>query len=375
MKANKGAQYRRNWAAAARTLRQADCCTTPAEHEDGTELVELSSPGNSNSVTVSESELEDPEPVLKCRRTLSDANCPSTDNSIDLDAIRPDPCSSFSDSEDDDLNDDFLAGGLANWANKFLIKHNAIDGLLVLLKENGHPNLPVTARTLLQTQRNITIQKKPGMEYVYFPLASQLLKHLRKYPPDVVHRTNSLEISLNVDGLPLFKSSGTSLWPVLCAIVNIKPVVVFPVVLTCGPSKPKDLEFLEDLVRDLDDVLQNKLQADGHLIEVTLRCIVCDAPARALVKGTKLCSGYFGCDKCVQKGLWVGRVTYPLVRDIELRTDVSFRKKVDEGHHHGTSPFCNLSVDMVKKFPIDYMHQLCLGIMRKFTLTWMRGKR
>ena len=100
MKANKRAQYRRNWAAAARTLRQADCCTTTTEHEDSTELVELSSPGNSNSVTVSESELEDPEPVLKCRRTLSDAHCSSTDNSIDLDAIRPDPCSSFSDSED-----------------------------------------------------------------------------------------------------------------------------------------------------------------------------------------------------------------------------------------------------------------------------------
>ena len=102
------------------------------------------------------------------------------------------------------------------------------------------------------------------MEYVCFPLGSQLLKHLKKHPPDVVHKTNSLEISLNVDGLPLFKSSDTSLWAVLCAIVNIKPVVVFPVVLTCGPSKPTDLEFLEDLVRDLDDVLQNKLQDGGQ---------------------------------------------------------------------------------------------------------------
>ena len=371
MKANKRAQYRRNWAAAARTLRQADCDTTPAEQEDSTELVELSF-NSSPPTSDTESEPEVLEPVPKHGRTCSDQNCSSTHNSIDLDEIRPDPySSSSSDSEDDDV----LAKGLGNWANKFLIKHNALDGLLVLLKENGHPNLPITARTLLQTERNITIQKKSGMEYVYFPLAGQLLKHLQKYPPDVVGRTNSLEISLNVDGLPLFKSSNTSLWPVLCAIVNVKPVVVFPVVLTYGHSKPKDLEFLEDLIGDLDDVLENGLQCGGRLVEVTLRCVVCDAPARALVKGTKLCSGYFGCDKCAQKGLWVGRVTYTLVKDIELRTDLSFRGKVNEGHHHGTSPFCNLPVDMIKKFPIDYMHQLCLGVMRKLILIWMRGKR
>ena len=48
----------------------------------------------------------------------------------------PDPCNSSSDSEDDNLNDGFLAEGLGNWVNKFLIKHNALDGLLVLLKEN-----------------------------------------------------------------------------------------------------------------------------------------------------------------------------------------------------------------------------------------------
>jgi hypothetical protein len=131
----------------------------------------------------------------------------------------------------------------------------------------------------------------------------------------------------------------------------------------------------QELIRDLDNILENGLQDDGRLIEISLRCIVCDAPARALVKGTKLCSGYFGCDKCKQKGLWIGRVTYPLVKGVDLRTDASFRQQEDEEHHHCTSPFCNLPIDMIKTFPIDYIHQLCLGVMRKLVLNCIRGKR
>ena len=57
------------------------------------------------------------------------------------------------------------------------------------------------------------------------------------------------------------------------------------------------------------------------VLQISLRCAVCDTSARALVRGTKLCSGYFGCDKYAEKGVWEGRVVYPLVKDINLRTD------------------------------------------------------
>ena len=186
---------------------------------------------------------------------------------------------------------------------------------------------------------------------------------------------DTIELSFNIDGLPLFKSSQNSLWPVLCAIVNIKPTTVFPVVLTYGKSKPSDLGFLDDMIRDLNHILEHGLQLHNRRFSVVLRCIVCDAPARAFVKGTKLCSGYFGCDKCCQKGKWVGRIVYPDVVDVELRTDSSFRNRSNQEHHHSQSPFCDLSIDMVKKFPIDYMHQVCLGVMKKLLLLWIRGKR
>lgn len=157
--------------------------------------------------------------------------------------------------------------------------------------------------------------------------------------------------------------------------MNLTPVKIFPVALTYGNSKPDNLDFLHDTVRDLNTILRQGVKDGDRIIKVSLRCIVCDAPAKAFVKGTKLYSGYYGCDKCCQRGVWVGRITYPQVENVVLRTDTSFRAQSNEEHHHRESPFCDLEIDLVKAFPIDYMHQLCLGVMKKLILTWMRGKK
>ena len=107
-------------------------------------------------------------------------------------------CSSES---EDDLNDESLQVELARWANEFLGKHNAVDSLLSLLKKNGHQNLPSSTRTLLGTTRSISVQVKSGMDYIYLPLAAELFKHFKRHPPNMVDRIDSLEISLNVDGM------------------------------------------------------------------------------------------------------------------------------------------------------------------------------
>ncbi len=47
---------------------------------------------------------------------------------------------------------------------------------------------------------------------------------------------------------------------------------------------------------------------------------------------------------------------------------------VDELHHHeGPHPFKNVKVGMVSQFPLDYMHLVCLGVVRKLLQTWLRG--
>lgn len=163
--------------------------------------------------------------------------------------------SSSDENEPSTSHSSCLSDSLAQWTSEFQIKHNAVDSLLKILRKNGHPELPKTTRTLLETCESVNLQLKSGMKYIYLDCKEQLLKHLKMYP----HSVKELDLSLNVDGLPLFKSSSLSLWPVLCQI-NLSPYSVFPFALCCGTSKPCNLEFLDDFVRDLCNLMENGLE-------------------------------------------------------------------------------------------------------------------
>ena len=158
----------------------------------------------------------------------------------------------------------------------------------------------------MKTVRNVCTKVVSDMEYFYFGLREELQRQLTIYPTAMKENVESLELSFNIDGLPLFHSSSQSLWPVLCAIANLEPVRVFPVVLTLGRSKPKDLDFLLEFIHDLNELLLGGLQDGDTVFPITVRCITCDAPAKAFVKNVKQYSGYYGCNKCTQRGRYYG---------------------------------------------------------------------
>ena len=54
--------------------------------------------------------------------------------------------------------------------------------------------------------------------------------------------------------------------------MNIDPVKVFPVTLTYGKSKPADLEFLNDIVEDLNLLMNSGLKVGDKNIKITLKC-------------------------------------------------------------------------------------------------------
>lgn len=367
--------YKRKWIAASRALKASSSVTNELSESDempqsvdAFDNTQLSFHINDCNKTSRDNEPS--TPPLPKRPSLKDTSVSEPESDLSDTSDNRDECLS---SESDSNNN--LASDLCKWASSFNIKQNALDHLLKILRESGHRTLPSCARTLLHTAREIPLEVKSGMEYICYSLKDELLKQLQRFPDEIVKDISSLELSFNVDGLPLFKSSKNSLWPVLCGIMNIKPTAVFPVVLTYGKSKPTNLDFLTEVINDLELLLEEGFKFGSKTLAVSLRCILCDAPAKAFVKGTKLFSGYFGCDKCCQKGLWIGRLVYPESTNLELRTDQSFRTQSQGQHHHVESPFCQLDIDMIKKFPVDYMHQVCLGVTKKLLLLWLRGSR
>ncbi|KAK0133110.1 hypothetical protein N1851_031514 [Merluccius polli] len=380
-------QYLRSWRSARRVLRGiaednagsvADAPTSPQAPYTTVENLENSVEWENSFEGMEESMDEDPEEPLEDGLEESideDPEEPLEDGleeSIDEDPEEPleDDLEQSTDEDPDD-DDTSLSADLATWAGTFQVKHNAVDGLLKILRSHGHSHLPSCSRTLLKTPRVVKTIQKSGMEYVHFPLKQKLHDNLMRYPTEQV--LDCIDVSFNIDGLPLFRSSGKTMWPILCAI-HLKPVSVFPVTLTCGGSKPCDLHFLDDAIKDIHNVLSSGLQYRDRKVIVNILCIVCDAPAKAFVKNVKLCSGYYGCDRCMQRGEWHDKVTYQEI-ECATRTDESFRQQRQSEHHRGSTPFVNLPIDMIRSFPVDYMHQACLGVMKRLLVCWCRGQK
>ncbi|XP_060868148.1 uncharacterized protein LOC132943258 [Metopolophium dirhodum] len=58
-----------------------------------------------------------------------------------------------------------------------------------------------------------------------------------------------------------------------------------------------------------------------------------------------------------------------------LRTDDSFRGKKDEFYHKDVSPLEELPIDMSSAVVLEYMHNICLGVMKRLLVFWIKGKK
>ncbi|MES9901557.1 MAG: hypothetical protein ABW168_02610 [Sedimenticola sp.] len=278
-----------------------------------------------------------------------------------------------SDSEPDEHGD--LALDLAEWATKFGSSQASVNELLRILRPY-HGNLPKDARTLLKTAKVYNILDVAGGSYYHFGICENV-KSLILSLPEPIESIQEISIQLNIDGLPLFKSSNTQFWPILGKLVIPAVTSPFIIGLLVGNQKPQDIsEYTQQLTEELDSLIQNGITVHvndvDYQITFSLSCVICDTPARAFVKCCKGHSGYFGCDKCSQRGVWKGKVTFPET-NAPRRTDASFDEMLNEEHHLAPSPFRRLPVGMVTQFPLDYMHLVCLGVMRRLIWLWMKG--
>jgi hypothetical protein len=138
-----------------------------------------------------------------------------------------------------------------------------------------------------------------------------------------------------------------------------------------GRSKPTDIaEFPHDFVEDVKSLESSPVVHNKNCMHpFKIAASICDMPARTLIKCVKRHGAYGECDRCTQHGVYDGKVTFP-ISDALHRTDSASNLMVDEDYRVLKSPLCNLNLVMVSNFPIDYMHLVCLGVVRKFVYFW-----
>ena len=282
---------------------------------------------------------------------------------------------SSSDEDEEILAPRNLRERLSDWAISCNISNASVALLLAALRVE-HPDLPKDPRSLRAIPKNIQIDQIAGGQYFHFGLKKGIiskLKLLNQYRHSEFEQLQQLSLQFNVDGLPLYKSVPGEFWPILCKIENISVTDPFAIGIFFGKQKPTDAnEYLTQFVSELKEIVAEGLVCCNVKFAFNISCFICDAPARAFLKNTIQHTGYSSCERCTSKGCWAGKVIHTDLQ-ATLRTDSSFRSMDDARHHKGPSPLAVLEMDMIKSFPLDYMHLCCLGVMRRMLYMWFRS--
>ncbi|CAH0404932.1 unnamed protein product [Chilo suppressalis] len=243
-------------------------------------------PGNSKSTIYKSSELDNNSCQLQTNKQGSVQQQIISDVEYPLICEDLLPLSSSNNSDDEQeseimKNNNFI-NDLRTWALQKNISQSALKHLLSILNNRFEDILPSDPRTLLHTPTAICLKTIEGGEYWHHGIIMPLANILENCIP----LPNKILLNINIDGLPIFKSSKYEFWPILANIYQSDTSDPFIIGIYYGKGKPKNLNnFLEDFVNEMGIVLEQGVYVKGANVNVKVRCFICDSPARAYVKG------------------------------------------------------------------------------------------
>ncbi|KYN01124.1 hypothetical protein ALC62_08079 [Cyphomyrmex costatus] len=261
----------------------------------------------------------------------------------------------------------YVANATEEWAREpGKLSKRKLDDLLIKLHP-AFPNLPLSYKTLLHTP-GINLVPVNGGQLWYKGIAFNLnCMNLQEY----LARFHEIIIDVNIDGLPLHKSTSVRFWPILGRLVKTKNEP-FIIALFKGKIDPTVQDFLEPFVREVDNLLQNGYTHNNIAYQFSIRHYILDAPARAKVKCCIEHGGYCACEKCEVVGEWIdNRMTYVELNEI-LRTDESFRNQEQPYHHQGHSPLLKIEAHLISQFRLDGLHLIDLGVFKRLMLALLK---
>ena len=274
------------------------------------------------------------------------------------------------------ISSDF-AKNLAVWGATFKVKQNALDKLLRILKEE-FPNydLPNNGKVLLQTPKKCKTDDMPPGRYYHFGMESELRLFLLL--SQTQYTSSTINLQIHVDGIPV--SDDQQLWPILARIVPDGYIFIIGCYL--GETKPRcSNNFLLKFVNEAKYLIENRISFNGRLLNIIIECIICDTLACIFILKTKYHTGYDSCSRCTIKEDHIpGRLCFPLHMERRNRKDTDFDKKIknfdQDPYREGYTVLSEIpNLGLVFQVPLEYMHLLCLGVMKKLIHVWSKGPR
>ncbi|XP_049316952.1 uncharacterized protein LOC125779722 [Bactrocera dorsalis] len=266
-------------------------------------------------------------------------------------------------------NCDKLIEKLKMWTARHKVTRSCFDDLLKIL-QSENISVPTSSKGVLRQATCRLRTVAPG-NYLHIGLEKQL-RSIAITLSDV----DKFEIDVGIDGLPLYKSSNVSLWPILAKLHPKRNTKVMLIGVFEGKQKPADVNnYLHDFAYELKTLTQYGMEVNGRRIKVKVRCFICDAPARAFICQTVGHTSFQGCSKCTQVGKKINNtITYSTLTE-NLRTDDDFAARNSVGHHKKMEKSCleEMGVGMVSAFPVEPMHLLDLGVVRKMLKCLING--
>ena len=262
--------------------------------------------------------------------------------------------------------------------------HSSLKELLGLLREYKD-DIPAALsrdpRTILGTPRSVQVQNlndDGSRQYYHFGIQYSLEVILQDWP-DCLPEDVTLDMQLSIDGLPVTQSTRASVHPILGRLTyNNFESVVFCIGVYYGKfEKPTDSHMF--LTQFKEEYLAHRevgYIVNGKRVFVNVTAVICDKVERDLVRETISHTGFGTCDRCEVHGISERGVAFPDL-NAPLRTDESFKSRRHKKHHRREPPsaFELCGFGMVTKFPLDIMHMVFLGVVKRLLTLWYETKR
>lgn len=264
-----------------------------------------------------------------------------------------------------------LKRDLVAWALEFNIPHRALERNIAIFIKHYNANLPISARALLQTPRNVSSYFVPmGFgEFCYHGIQNSIKLLLNEYYLKNKIKDRRVFMDFFVDGIPPYNnpSNKISLWPIAGHLVGSK-TPPFIIALWCGSgADPGSVqEYLQLFVKEVKEMEDKGFTVNGTLYRLKLRFCIADAPARAWLKQANQHGSLVCCERCSVKGFWDGRVVYDPHEVGELGTNESFVNRHQPEYHLIEKSPLEQIIGMISQMPLDRLHLVDLGAMKRF---------